>query len=564
MMLSKKRIASLFFTLALIAVFAFVPMGVFAPIDDHDRISVATAEPVCIDWDSATSATGSIVKTDPNSSYYPSSFMFYVDNGTLSVSNGGSYTRLTDYDSDFGDAYRINLPNTTCTITVTLTNANNNSGVYYLSCAAPAGSLAAPGTTPNDACGYLPVGQFASGSGWGSLFSNGTNSTGTTEKFLNGYTSTGVSLGMLGGYIQFDYGNNPIPNSELNPYGIDFIVYGNPFNGNPEAGSVKVSSDGITWYNLAGSLHYDADTEWNQNASYIKIVNAGTTIGGQTFSSAGVYASVDYIPINSTDATEVDEAIGDATWTRMGPVAWWPEYSSENYGNIWNDGHINDVIWNRNGSAEVISYKNLTRVKDDAEKGLSGVNATNYYRFGYTDVRANGSSYGTTINPYDTLPAAASGGDGFDLSWAVDSSGKPVVLSSVRFVRVYSAVLYNAGVFGETSTEVCGIYTTSNQAASSVGTATAPTVKYGTSATAMTNAVSVSNMNMTSLNVNPGTYYINASKTGTNLFYINNEKVTSGEAYSFTVTSGKDTYVRVIAQDGTKAPFISVIKFRGN
>ena len=58
MMLSKKRIASLFFTLALIAVFALVPMGVFASTDDQDRISIATSEAIYISWPSATADTG--------------------------------------------------------------------------------------------------------------------------------------------------------------------------------------------------------------------------------------------------------------------------------------------------------------------------------------------------------------------------------------------------------------------------------------------------------------------------------------------------------------------------
>jgi hypothetical protein len=96
-------------------------------------------------------------------------------------------------------------------------------------------------------------------------------------------------------------------------------------------------------------------------------------------------------------------------------------------------------------------------------EGLSGNNATDYYRFGYVDVRRTGNSYGTAVNPYASLPSsnptAGPGGDGFDLAWAVDANGCPVGVGTVHFVRVYTSVLYNTGVFGETSTEVCGIYT---------------------------------------------------------------------------------------------------------
>ena len=76
------------------------------------------------------------------------------------------------------------------------------------------------------------------------------------------------------------------------------------------------------------------------------------------------------------------------------------------------------------------------------------------------------------------------------------------------------------------------------------------TVKMGTSGTAIEKSVDA------------GTYYINATTAAENL-YINGTKVTSGDAYSFTVTSGKTTYLRFIVQDGTKRPFIKLVEFTG-
>ena len=489
-------------------------------------------------------------------SYSSSSTDMTVSNGVISFSDVGTYT-----------------------LTVTVTNSGTKSYTVYITYAEPAS-----GGVPEDVCGYLPVGQFARGNGWGALYTDGTNA-GTTKKFLSGYVSTGVSLGLLGGYVQFDLGEEVyIYDNPKNPNGVDFIVYGNPFNGNPEAGSVMVSEDGKIWYNLAGSLHYDSDTTRNVTISYIKITADTQTIGGKTFTK-GIHYSTDYTPTNSTSAYKVNQAIGKASWSSfVTGTAWWPEYpdTSENYGNVWNDGHIcdpsdsystGDVFWNRNGAAEVITYCGVTQVLDDAQKSLSGNNATNYYAWGYADVRANGSSYGTAVNPYATLPAAAAGGDGFDLAWAVDSNGVPVDMSNktIRFIRVYSAVLYNAGIFGETSAEVCGLYV-ANAASSSVGVTSAPTsVKYykandttGQSLTSIpSNHGTVSDISAIRTYVGTETTLtVTVNATAGSTVYVNSVKLTESSSGVFTgtiPTPASDGKVRVLIQNGTAAPYLFVI-----
>lgn len=60
--------------------------------------------------------------------------------------------------------------------------------------------------------------------------------------------------------------------------------------------------------------------------------------------------------------------------------------------------------------------------------------------YGYVDNRPNTDTIGTS----------------FDISWAVDSEGKPVVLPCVDFIRVYTAVHEINDPTGEISTEVCG------------------------------------------------------------------------------------------------------------
>ena len=476
--------------------------------------------------------TAEAIATGATISYSSSSSNMTVSNGVISFSAAGTYT-----------------------LTVTVTNSGTKSYTVVIPYAA-----AATSGVPEDVCGYLPVGQFARGSGWGALYTDGTN-TGTTKKFLSGYTSTGVSLGLLGGYVQFDLGANKyITDTSTHPYGVDFIVYGNPFSGNPEAGAVMVSEDGKVWYNLAGSLHYDSNTVKRMDISYMKI-DAATTIGGVTYAK-GIWYSTDYEPTDSTVSTEVDAAIAAANWTSfVTGTAWWPEYTDEHYGNVWTDAHLGDhadsnttgdVYWNLSGSAEVITYRGVTRVKDDAEMGLSGANATNYYRFGYADVRQAGNNYGTAVNPYDTLPASAVGGDGFDLAWAVDDAGNPVNMSNkhIRFIRVYSAVLYNAGIFGETSAEVCGLY---------IATGSGDGANNGTISLWKKNSSTPTTMNANSITeISAGTYYF---KSNDSYVYVNGVLVTdAGTTSGHAIPIAVGQYVQIISQSGTRSPFITVLK----
>ena len=177
---------------------------------------------------------------------------------------------------------------------------------------------------------------------------------------------------------------------------------------------------------------------------------------------------------------------------------------------------------------------------------------TNVYQWGYADVRVNGSQYGTIVNnPYADAPSAVGGGDGFDLAWAVDANGNPVQLSSVRYVRVYSAVLFSAGVFGETSAEVCGLYVANGDGSGAA--TTTPTVKVGTS------TVTTSNMGTVTKKVYSATTKVTVTSGAENI-YVNGEKVTSGTEITFSTPSGSTNYVQVITQSGTEAPYITMVK----
>ena len=569
---SKKMLSLLLIAAMLVSVLC---VGVSAT-EDYDPVSISEGEPVTISWNGTT---GTVVSVD-GSSYIPKEFLLWAQvDYSVTVDGEPVSWNIAPGEDDTSASYTIATDATNATTIV----ATNGTTTYTITC--PHYTAAATGVNPVDVNGYLPVGQFArwNSFGWGTLYTDNTNvsSSSNDVKFKTGYVSTGVSLGMAGGYVQSDMGNNRIQNNANNKYGIDFIVYGNAFVGNPEAAGVQVSNDGVNWYTLAGSRHYMTGTKWNQNISYIRIAADDTTISGKNFDKTGIYVSTDFVAPSSDNASDVNAAIGAATWTGVpqltgntypktyttdtpAAVAWWPEYAQdsnnkdENYGNVWNiDNTVNGVSWLRSGSAEVITYKNVTTVEDDmvvlnegATAAPSQAQMTDVYQWGYADVRPNGSSYGTiSNNPYATAPSTQTGGDGFDLSWAVKADGTPIALSSVRYVRVYSAVLFSAGVFGETSAEVCGLYV-ANAESSSVGTS-ANVELWADEAEEATPM----NLNNTTT-IAAGTYYLYSTETNV---YVNGEKVSVSdeEGCAITVTAGQK--VQIIAQSGTAAPFLTVL-----
>lgn len=564
--------------------------------------------------ETATNTYDAIYSTDgatASTSFYPSILAFYVD---------GTVTSITGTDIDF-----VTYDQETGAETISSTVAVNADGFYTIkpksssskivlngsvtvNFSTPISATAAAGSIAKAVCGYLPVGQFAryNSFGWGTIFTDNTNVYDSSKqaKFVSStgegtsYIATGVSLGMAGGYVQFDMGTDEngadrlITNNPNNKYGIDFIVYGNAFVGNPEAGIVKVSQDGTKWYTLAGSRHYMNGTQWNQNISYIRIAAADTTISGETFAKAGIYVSTNFAVPASDNADAVNAAIGAATWTGVAqltgntypktlstanptPAAWWPEWTNdasgnaENYGQVWKingDSDLSDVSWLRSGSAEVITYKNVTTVEDDMvvlNKTLSAAptqaQMTDVYQWGYADVRPNAprgadAVYGQAVNPYAVTASSTTeaSGDGFDLSWAVDDNGRPVRLEGVRYIRVYSGVLFSAGVFGETSTEVCGLYV-ANAESSGVGTTSINSVSIGTDELDLSDATAYGN----------NTFYLDAEIANGNVITVTaasgaNVFINGVESNTFTV-SNTTNLVQVLVQVGNAAPYILVL-----
>ena len=573
---SKKMLSLLLIAAMLVSVLC---MGVSAT-GTYDEVSIGTGEPVTINWTTAT--TGTVVNVDASTNYIPKSFLLWARNG-LTVKVGT--TELTA--NGVGDTDSAYTVYTDATNEITITVLNGETVAYTITC--PHYTTAITGSYPSAVNGYLPVGQFArhNSFGWGTLFTDNTNKNPDTNtpKFLNGYVSTGVSLGMAGGYVQFDMGDNPIENNANNPYGIDFIVYGNAFVGNPEAAGVMVSNDGIKWYTLAGSRHYMNGTKWDQKISYVRIEGSDQRALKSTFTADGIYYSENYNSPSEQTQSAINAAISAAAWhvvpatgtaTALN-LSYWPEWATrvvnntaqeEYYGNVWKlgtDSHIPAVASTANNAgvnwdkadttstvpngAEVITYSGLTLVPDDTQvlgSNPTQAQMTDVYQWGYADVRVNGSAYGTAINPYASAASVGNGGDGFDLSWAVDENGKPVSISSAKYIRVYSAVLFNAGIFGETSAEVCGLYV-ANGTGSGVAS-TSLKVKKGvkTHTLSDTSIVELASGNCT-------------ITSAAERVFINGEAISdAANGHTLNVVSGQ--LYQIITQNGTESPIVAVVK----
>lgn len=562
----------------------------------------ALTAPECyMDFDATNS--GYTVEYDgplgDSSDFYPNKIAFYIDNPEDITAMSGSNLTITVYDENYDvwdsgttltdlDAmcagfYEITLDDNSNAHTLTITNGN--SGNVTLSFHRPKAYGANGGTAPTSVVSYLPLGQFATGSGWGSADGKFVVTNTST-----GFSSTGVSLGAFGGYIEFDFGaNGGITNDPRNPYGVDFVVYGNAFNGNPEAGAVQVSADGNEWFELAGSRYYEAAPASATPASSAHLAYTGTLRN----------ADVTYtLNSNDIDATMTDGTVTVTLDPLTTNTSWWPttdeypEFDANTFptsGNAHTDNNVK-VLYGGDTAVCTLKYEGVTAVQD------SDANA--FYAFGYADVTPNGTpgTYGDAVNPYTAYSSSKTGGDGFDLEWAVniatgmplsandfyelDSQNQPTsTLKKFRYVRVYSAVLDNY-TFGETSTEVCGIFsaylTDAEKEATSVGRTAAPsalsyTLKHPVTLNPFTpvsltipeNRESYSCISTIANSVGASDMIVSVTAVSGANIYVNGvllaETGTSGTEVIYSGTVPKPVngqYIRVIVQQGTAQPYL--------
>lgn len=556
----KKFIAIL---LAVVMLFA-LSVSAFAAVNSKETdYAIGNGLGVSVDYNiEGMYFDGLDILSDADNGYYPFSFSLIASNRTnvasVTVSNGGSFhwayaqnadgSYVTDEDGNYVESTTTNygvvvLP-TTSASTVTVTGTGNIGSATF-SCAQPSGGTTAAGAA---LYAYLPapaqfVNEGVTTGGWGDAYdSNGA---------VKATSSTGVSLGFFGGYAVYEF-ENPIADDPTHPYGADFIVYGNAFWNNSEAGCIQVSKDGTTWYDIAGSMYYTKSTKGatitytNPNPSEDKGITAAA-------SNKGTLADVPYaLTVNGTTTS------GTVTKNTFHNHSWFP--LNANY-------FVDSGTRKEMAKVDEFSFVSRTLNSDNITSTLTfkgtlltdypGTGKTDQIGFGYCDVHPN-RTLGSTIayNPYQTFTSSSDyntktegtgGGDPIDIAWAVDSKGAPANLSSVKYVRIYTGMAQMNGIFGEISTEVCGVAACTG---STTETAATPTITVGTS------TVTTTNGGIKSVGMLSGTCTVNVSGTG--YVYINGVATTSA---TFTPTSA-GTKVQIIVQNGEAAPYVTWLNLK--
>lgn len=393
---------------------------------------------------------------------------------------------------------------------------------------------------PDGAVAYVPgLTQYANRGDWGSISTDGNNLLDPAYKVkgYNGFVANGFSLGSLGGYVQYDFSSNPIRNLDTNPYGVDFVVYGNAFNGNPEAAAVQVYaqevlSDGTlgayNWYELAGSMYYSDSAVRDTTVSYT-VLRASEDDDEETKNNAGVYA-----------------AIGSAASTKFSPATtWFPVKDGMSHEAT---SGINNTLTN----SYITEYTDTT-LKFTGVTSIPDSDSNADYAFGYADVTPVPSvKDGTPVNPYTPYTSDKVGGDGFDLAWAVEIGGTtPVKIDNAKYVRIYSAVLYNTGIFGETSPEITGIFRT-NGTVTAEETA-APTITFGEDTLPLNDCTQISR------NVYYYEYEIEGNETISVTAEDSANVLINGVRTDSITTSSSTQAVQIVVQSGTAEAFVLVI-----
>lgn len=213
-----------------------------------------------------------------------------------------------------------------------------------------------------------------------------------------------VSLGSFGGQVtfRFDHDLRNIP-------GTDFVIFGNAFDSSSEPGIVSVSPDGTTWYPLKGSENDKPQTIHNYQITYTRPAQTDRAEAVAWADNQGQTGTIGTVSAH--------------------PQCYYPLFPTNNSGTLTFSGTLlapNSVFEN-----------NQFKQKP--------------YEWGYAD------NWSVDYNEIASGDPDTRGSNKFDLDNAVDANGNPVTLTSVRLIKVSTALnqMVGGGV-GETSTEVGG------------------------------------------------------------------------------------------------------------
>lgn len=523
---------------------------------------------------------------------------FDTSSVTVTTSNAATFSFYEDAEQEPGQPTRgygiVALNGDTTSITITRTGV---SGQCMISVPAPTAQVAGQGLVA-----FLPApGQFvnegAAGSGWGGPFTAADKTT--LKNLVEGYVTTGVSLGSFGGYAVLDFGaitrdasgayvSGGIYNDPANAYGVDFTLFGNAMSTWAEPGCVQVSQDGVNWYDIAGSLHYQMPSDtaggaiWDYTVTYENPVAADDDLlSGKTGTAEkAVTWSASYKTRPTSSATPESGSVAYNNWHKHSYFPLFNNYfASPKTGASALDGLLNTVPAGLNFTDKFGAYtaKSGTTASTLTLKGVKLVppktnnansTAPDDFLFGYFDCHPNGLRSGAQVNPYTTGRTGNdnSNGDPMDISWAVEADGTPKYLDAIRYVRCYTGVMQMNGIMGESSSELLGSHKAVTKGATA---AVAPTIKlnntsldelgedYETvkiSSSMVGNSPNQKIVTISGLTEFGTTFNLNVE--GGTYVYMNGVNTTST---SVTLGSGT-TMIQVISQSGTGNAFITLIK----
>lgn len=236
-----------------------------------------------------------------------------------------------------------------------------------------------------------------------------------------------ITLGGFGGYVVVGFDHTIENRAGL----CDFRVLGNAFYasgqaeyGSSEPGVIEVSRDangnGLpddAWYEIAGSSYPTASESWIDKAR--EAGNDVETVPG--------YEITYYRP-----ASEPEAAAGEY-------IRWTDNRGGEGY--LAKNAYHRQSYYPQWIDAAELTLRGTRLPQNGID--LSGA-GSNYalYKFGY----------GYADNETNTSDRSA-----IDIDWAVDTSGSPVSLPGVDFIRIHTGVRQENGWLGECSTEIMGV-----------------------------------------------------------------------------------------------------------